>query len=84
MTTSKRKGAKSANPKYAEALAELEQILEDLEGDSVDVDELASHVKRASTLIQLCRQRLTQSKAEIEQVVADLEAHENEGDPEAD
>lgn len=83
MTTSRKKTAPSGEVRYADALAELERILDDLEGDSIDVDELAAHVKRASELIQLCRQRLTKSKAEIEQVVADLEAHEQEGASEA-
>jgi exodeoxyribonuclease VII small subunit len=60
--------------KYAEAMGELEQILEELEGDEIDVDELSQSVSRASELIRLCRQRLLHSKTEIEEVVADLEA----------
>lgn len=83
MTTSRKKKAAPGEVRYAEALEELERILDDLEGDSIDVDVLADRVKRASELIQLCRQRLTKSKAEIEQVVADLEAHEQEDASEA-
>ena len=59
--------------RYADLMAELEQILEDLENDAIDVDELAARVKRASELIRTCRERLTHSRAEIEQVVADLQ-----------
>jgi exodeoxyribonuclease VII small subunit len=60
--------------RYAEMMEELEQILEQLESDSIDVDELSTRVKRASELIRVCRQRLVESQTEIEQVVADLDA----------
>lgn len=70
--------------RYADALAELERILEDLENDSIDVDELSARVKRASELIKLCRERLTRSRTEIQQVVADLEAFEQEAEAETD
>jgi exodeoxyribonuclease VII small subunit len=51
-----------------------------LEGEGVDVDELAAKVKRASELIQLCRDRLKGARLEIQQVVADLEGFdEDEG-----
>ena len=39
---------------YAEAIAELEEILELLDGDDVDVDQLSTHVQRAAELIELC------------------------------
>jgi exodeoxyribonuclease VII small subunit len=58
---------------YAEALAELEQILAELEGDTVDVDRLGAQVKRAAELIRLCRTRINGARLEIETVVADLE-----------
>jgi len=75
------KKAESA-PRYAEAMEELEGILEELEGENVDVDELAARVKRASELIQLCRERLKGARMEIQQVVADLEGLQDEA-PEA-
>lgn len=59
--------------RYADLMEELERILEDLENDAIDVDELAARVKRASELIRICRERLAHSKAEIEQVVAELQ-----------
>ena len=59
---------------YAEALAELEDILSGLESDEVDVDTLAQHVQRASTLIELCRERISSARLRIEDVVAQLDA----------
>ena len=46
-------------PGYADALAELDAILRELEGSDVDVDRLADRVARASTLILLCREKIS-------------------------
>ena len=59
---------------YAEALAELESILAELERSDVDVDVLAERVKRAVALIGFCRARIGNARLQIEQVVADLGA----------
>jgi len=68
----------TANPPiaagYAEALAELETILAELERSNVDVDVLAERVKRAVELIGFCRARIGNARMQIEQVVADLGA----------
>lgn len=64
--------------RYADLVEELERILEDLENDEIDVDELAARVKRGSELIRLCRERLVTSRAQIEEVVADLESFDRE------
>jgi exodeoxyribonuclease VII small subunit len=58
---------------YADALAELESILSELESDTVDVDRRAVQVRRASELIGLCRGRIRDARVEVEQIVADLE-----------
>ena len=44
---------------YTEAVAEIEQILARLRGEQIDVDTLASEVKRATELIAQCRAQLT-------------------------
>lgn len=65
-----------SDPGYAEAMAELEGILRELEGDAVDVDRLAERVSRAATLIRLCRDRIGTARLQIEQVVAELDRPE--------
>jgi exodeoxyribonuclease VII small subunit len=57
---------------YAEAQAELDAILSDLERPDLDVDRLAARVRRAAVLITFCRERITSAKVQIEQVVAGL------------
>ena len=59
---------------YAAALAELEEILGQLERTDVDVDVLAAQVQRAAQLITFCRDRIGNARLQIEQVVATLPA----------
>ena len=63
-------------PGYAEAMAELEEILEELEGDDLDVDVLADRVRRASQLIASCRTRIARAQSDVESIVSDLEDFE--------
>ncbi len=59
---------------YADAMRELDDILEELERDDLDVDVLATRVQRASELIQLCRTRIARAQADVDKVVTDLES----------
>jgi exodeoxyribonuclease VII small subunit len=63
---------------YAEAMIELEGILEELEGDHLDVDVLAERVRRASELIKLCRTRISRAQEDVNRIVTDLEVFESE------
>ena len=58
---------------YAEAVAELERILDELADDDVDVDVLSSKVARASVLIRLCRGRIRAAELQVNDIVAELE-----------
>ena len=71
-------------PGYAEALEELEQILEELEGEQLDVDVLAERVRRASELIKVCRERITRAQGDVDAIVAELDELEDEDDVEDD
>jgi exodeoxyribonuclease VII small subunit len=65
-------GADPATMPYADALAELESILAELERDDVDVDHLAAHVARAAALIEACRQRIDTARVDVERIVGSL------------
>jgi exodeoxyribonuclease VII small subunit len=58
---------------YGDALAELESILAEIEDDAVDVDVLATRVRRAAELLRVCRDRNASARVEVTQIVADLE-----------
>ena len=74
MATKKTAKAVDETTGYAEAIGELESILDELESNDVDVDVLAEYVKRASELIELCRDRIGKAKLRIEEVVAQIDA----------
>ncbi|CAB4715262.1 unannotated protein [freshwater metagenome] len=69
-------------PGYAEALAELEEILEQLEGDDLDVDQLAALVGRASELLITCRSSITRAQEDVDRIVKELDELETELDEE--
>jgi len=58
---------------YVDALSELQRILTELEGDTVDVDRLSALVTRAKALIEVCRGRINASRLSIETVIAELD-----------
>lgn len=58
---------------YTEALAELEAILDRLEHDEPDVDRVAGDVARAAELVTHCRNRIIAARAQVQEVVGDLE-----------
>ena len=58
---------------YAAAVAELEELLADLEDDALDIDLLATKVARASELIRYCRGRIHAARLQVDRIVADLE-----------
>lgn len=72
-TTSMTDGQDGQSISYADAIAEVEQILAELEGGDIDVDKLAERVKRASQLLQLCRERLSVVHVDVEKLISGLE-----------
>ena len=58
---------------YKEAVTEIEEILEKLENEELDIDELAIKVKRVSTLLKFCKEKLTSTDKEIQSIIEDLD-----------
>lgn len=60
---------------YTEAVAELEQILAELENNSeINMDLIAEKVKRAAVLMEFCKKQLHELDEELEKMMADLES----------
>ena len=49
-------------------MAEIESILKQLQSADCDVESLATKVKRASELIELCRKKLYKAEADVEKL----------------
>ncbi|MEY3236678.1 MAG: exodeoxyribonuclease small subunit [Bacteroidota bacterium] len=59
--------------KYTEAFEELQQIVSDMEDGEITVDELSIKVKRASELIKICKNKLTATEEDVNQILKELE-----------
>lgn len=59
---------------YSEAIAAIDEILEQIETGELDVDELAAKVKKATELLKLCKGKLFNTTKEIEKVLKEMEA----------
>jgi exodeoxyribonuclease VII small subunit len=73
--TAKSKGT-SQEVGFGAAMEELEAILGRVEGDEIDIDELAEELKRATKLLELCRQKIRKAELEVTQIVQSLEEPE--------
>lgn len=58
---------------YSEAIAAIDEILEQIETGELDVDELATRVKQATELLKLCKGKLFNTTKEIEKVLKEME-----------
>lgn len=58
---------------YTEAFDELQQIVNDIEEGEISVDELSIKVKRASELIKICKNKLTATEEDVNQILKELE-----------
>lgn len=58
-------------PKYEEALKELQTIVHRMENDELDIDQLSVQLKRAQQLIKLCKDKLTKTDEEIKKIQAE-------------
>ncbi len=61
-----------AHLSYEQALLELRKIAEAIENESVSIDELADKVKRASELVEYCREKLRNTEAELDKVIGKM------------
>lgn len=73
MPTNKEPESNDDAVNYAEAMAELEQIVSQLEADDPKIDELADQVERAAELITACRDRLGTTRERIDEITGNVE-----------
>jgi exodeoxyribonuclease VII small subunit len=58
---------------YTQAFEELQQIVNEIEEGEISVDELSIKVKRASELIKICKNKLTSTEEDVNQILKELE-----------
>lgn len=62
---------KKEEPKYEEALQELQTIVRRMENDELDIDQLSPQLKRAQELIKLCKDKLTKTETDIKNILSE-------------
>lgn len=63
----------SREMRFGAAMQELEGILRRVEGEEIDIDELADELKRAAELLEICRAKIRRAEVEVSQIVQTLE-----------
>jgi exodeoxyribonuclease VII small subunit len=58
---------------YTLAFEELQTIVREMEDGEISVDLLATKVKRASELIQLCKNKLHNTEEDVQKILKELE-----------
>lgn len=61
-----------ATTTFASAMDELRTLVAQLEGDQLDVDQLADRVGRAVELVAWCRNRIDTTRLEVDEVLVGL------------
>lgn len=59
--------------KYTAAFEELQIIVQEIEEGEITVDELALKVKRAAELIKICKNKLTTTEEDVNEILKELE-----------
>lgn len=53
---------------YEEAVRELQTIIDQLQNNEIPMDDLVQKVKRATTLIQYCKEKLRSTEEEVDKL----------------
>ena len=64
---------KEAKLSYSDAIARLDEILEDIDQSKVPIDVLAERVVEAAGLLKRCKSVLTETEAKVKDVLQDLD-----------
>ena len=56
---------------YAEAMARLEAIVNQIDSNELDIDQLADKIKEANAIVAFCQAKLTRAEQEVEKMLSD-------------
>jgi len=58
--------------KYEEAIAELEQIVKEMEYGEISIDELSIKIKRSAFLIDFCKKKLKSTEEDVDSILKEM------------
>lgn len=67
-----------SQPSYTEAFEELQQIVSEIEDGQISVDTLSEKVSRAAALIKICKQKLSETEDNVNEILAALERNDED------
>ena len=67
-------------PNYTEAFEELQEIVSEIEGGDISVDQLSDKVKRAALLIKICKDKLKATEGDVNQILKELESNDSKNE----
>ncbi len=56
---------------YAEAMARLETIVNQIDKNELDIDQLADKIKEANGIVAFCKEKLTRAEQDVEKMLSD-------------
>ena len=62
---------KSSIDSYENAMKELQMIVDQLQEESISIDELSEKVKRAADLIKYCKEKLRSTDKDLDNIFGD-------------
>lgn len=62
-------------PSYEEAMSRLEEIVQNMEDGNLGLDTLTLQLREAKSLIKLCKDKLTKTDAEINEILKEDSQH---------
>ncbi len=58
---------------YDNALNELQNIVAEIEGEEISIDELSKKVKRAAELLKFCQNKLRQTEEDVNEILSQFD-----------
>lgn len=58
---------------YTQAKAELQEVVQAIQSNTLDMDSLTAKVKRATELIAICKEKLTTIDTDLQTLLDDIE-----------
>jgi exodeoxyribonuclease VII small subunit len=58
---------------YDQALGELQDIVAEIEGEEISIDELSKKVKRAAELLKFCQNKLRQTEEDVNKILSQFD-----------
>lgn len=63
----------SKKMKYEEAMAELQEIVRNIENENSSIDDLSKSISRAMELIKICKDKLFTTESEVQKALEELD-----------